>query len=736
MNIQQTSQAQELRQELLKQETQDPRASQILVARSIMWELLEKYPLAMGCREEISEHLDWEQCTGFFQPIPALHLYIIDPTVAQAWKAYSGDEYGCGFCLPVEWEAHVADEALLLTYGPRHLLTQVDRGGSLLGEPPNILSAVWVHTIPGQAKTTLATALELICSKQMQDKFEGLAYKGISVFCSVTAAGFSKFHPIPLDADYLVLPMVPAAREAELCIAHENACSDSDRLLVRRLLSMEYLTEGVPRNFTLLPPCHSLIPTDKPSARELTRQPNLWYNILYAYTTPQGYCQPVMNCVATSQDEIVAGGVLYTYTSLTVPAPWPSEQPPNLGAGTDAVEAKKPSPLAPAKSESRSSRTRKTRVDSDGEAEEGGDMNDEICRLAMDAATNSQRQDEDFAPGVETNPCNPGSSTGAGVLACTGANTNLSVIPGDGVEMQFFGSRGASHSELHRSEPNIGPHIDEIIKEQACYTEALEKDMEAVAQQIIHSGAKAMRETGGRTDEFIQSLNTLATKLFAEAWEIQMSMDGSTNVDIGTQLNRLEERTEEMVTTATILAAQYEAGSKTFDATLRKAEAKIKEQTDAKLEESIQRYMEAVKQHVISVHKHTDAGPFILHLMEAVAFHRMNMRMVHQCFCAESTGMLLALVLSQCKNAFTITGFLKFYACCLTRDVRADQECQIETQQCRSEVTLVNRLESQLEEQQRVIDKQDDIVRELMERKEPRTMATTSPRPGVGTWSI
>ena len=230
MNVQQTSQAQQLRQELLKLETQDTQASRILVARRITREQLEKYPLAMGCREEISEDLDWEQCMGFFQPVPALHSYIVDLTVAQAWKAYSRDEYGCGFRLPMGREAHVADEALLLTYSPRHLLTHIDGGGSLLREPPNVLSAVWVHTIPGQAKTTLATALELICGKQTQDKFEDPAYKGISVFCSVTAAGFSEFHPIPSDADYLVLPMVPAAGEAELRIGHENACSDSYRL--------------------------------------------------------------------------------------------------------------------------------------------------------------------------------------------------------------------------------------------------------------------------------------------------------------------------------------------------------------------------------------------------------------------------------------------------------------------------------------------------------------------------
>ena len=179
----------------------------------------------------------------------------------------------------------------------------------------------------------------------------------------------------------------------------------------------------------------------------------------------------------------------------------------------------------------------------------------------------------------------------------------------------------------------IGAQIDKIIREQAQYTDALEKDMEAVAEQI------------------------------------QMSMDGSASIDVGAKLNRLEQKTEEMVETATGLAARYEAGSHTFDATLREAEAKIKEEMDSKLEESIQRYTEAVKQHAISVHRHTDAGPFVLHLMEAVAFHRMNVRMVRQRFCAESIGMLLAPILSQGKNAFTITITIKFYAHCLTRDV-------------------------------------------------------------------
>ena len=217
-----------------------------------------------------------------------------------------------------------------------------------------------------------------------------------------------------------------------------------------------------------------------------------------------------------------------------------------------------------------------------------------------------------------------------------------------------------------------------------------------------------------------------------------MTMDGSASVDVGAQLNWLEQRTEEMVTTATDLAAQYEASSRTFDATLREAEAKIKQETDAKLEESIKRYTEAVKQHAISVHRHTDAGPFVLHLMEAVAFHRMNVRMVRQRFCAESIGILLAPILSQGKNAFTITGFLKVYSRCMTRDVCAEQDRQIEAQQRWSEVTAMNRLESQLEERQKIIDKQDVMIRELVEvaqKKEPPTTATAtatvSPRPGV-----
>ena len=110
MNIEQSSQTQQLRQELLKQEKQDPWASRIPVARRITWDLLERLSLSMGSREEISEDLDWEQCTGLFLPVPALHSYIIDPTVALAWKDYTGDEYGCGFRIPMEREPHVADE--------------------------------------------------------------------------------------------------------------------------------------------------------------------------------------------------------------------------------------------------------------------------------------------------------------------------------------------------------------------------------------------------------------------------------------------------------------------------------------------------------------------------------------------------------------------------------------------------------------------------------------------------
>ena len=129
MNIEQTSQAQQLRQELLRQEKQDPRASWIPVARHIMWELLERFPLSMGSRKEISKDLDWEQCTGLFLPVPTLHSYIVDPIVALAWKDYIGDEYGCRFRIPVERESHVADEALLLSFSPRNLLTHIDGGG-------------------------------------------------------------------------------------------------------------------------------------------------------------------------------------------------------------------------------------------------------------------------------------------------------------------------------------------------------------------------------------------------------------------------------------------------------------------------------------------------------------------------------------------------------------------------------------------------------------------------------
>ena len=442
----------------------------------------------------------------------------------------------------------------------------------MLREPSNVLSAVWVHTIPGQAKTTLATTLELICGKQMQDKFEDPAYKGISVFCSITTAGLSEFHPIPLEADYLVLPMVLAAGEIKLRIAHENACSDSDKLVVRRLPCMEYPMDGVSQTFTLLPPCRSLTPMDRPSARELVHQPSLWYNLLYTCTT-QGYRQPAMNHVGTSQDEIVAGRILYMYTSQTIQAPWPRVEPPNLCAGTGAVEAKESSPAVQVEPQRKSSCASKTRAEFF--LAWGGDTNDEICHLASEAASSSQRQEADFIPGVESNPGNPSSTTGGGILVRAGANTNLSVITGKGIEMQYFGSTGSSCTK-----PNVGAQIDKIIREQAWYMDALEKDMEVVAEQIIHSGAEVMRQTGGRTDEFLQDLNTLVTKFFLDAWEIQMSMDGSTSVDVGAKLNRLEQRTEEMVKTATDLAARYEAGSRTFDATLREAEAKIKEEMD------------------------------------------------------------------------------------------------------------------------------------------------------------
>ena len=377
----------------------------------------------------------------------------------------------------MERESHVADEALLLSFGPRNLLTHIDGGGSLLGEPPNVLSAVWVHTIPGQAKTTLATALELLGNQQTQDKFNDPTYKGISVFCSVTSADLSEFYPMPPKADYLVLPIVPAAGETELRIGHENACSDSHRLVVHRLPSVEYPTGGVSRTFTLLPPCHSLTPTDTPSVRELVRQPSLWYNILYTCTTPQGHRQPAMNRVDTSQDEIVAGGILYT--SQTIPAPWPRVEPPNLGADTGIVEAKDSSSVDP---KHKSPRAQKTRCkffsdESEDEAEEGDDTNDEIHHLASQAASSSQRQEADFIPGTELNPNTPGSATGGGILARAGMNTNLSVITGEGVEMQYFGSTGSSRTEASigtqigtstgtQRDTNIATQIEEIIREQ------------------------------------------------------------------------------------------------------------------------------------------------------------------------------------------------------------------------------------------------------------------------------
>ena len=230
-----------------------------------------------------------------------------------------------------------------------------------------------MHTIPGQAKTTLATALELICGKQMQDKFEDPAYKGISIFCSVTAAGLSEFHPIPSEADYLVLPIVPAAGEVGLRIAHENACSDSDKLVVGHLPSVEYPMDGVSRTFTLLLLCHSLTPMDRLSAREFVRQPNLWYNLLYTCTRPQGFHQPAMNRVGMSQDEIVASKILYTYNSQTVPA---RVEPPNLGAGTGAMEVKESTPVVQVEPQRKSSCAKKTLAeflsnDSDDEAEGG-----------------------------------------------------------------------------------------------------------------------------------------------------------------------------------------------------------------------------------------------------------------------------------------------------------------------------------------------------------------------------
>ena len=75
----------------------------------------------------------------------------------------------------------------------------------------------------------------------------------------------------------------------------------------------------------------------------------------------------------------------------------------------------------------------------------GGDTNYEIRHLATEAASSSQHQEADFVPVAESNPGNPSSTTGGSILVRAGANTNLSVITGEGVEMQYFGSAGSSH---------------------------------------------------------------------------------------------------------------------------------------------------------------------------------------------------------------------------------------------------------------------------------------------------
>ena len=420
-----------------RQAADDPSLTDIPMARCITTSMLERHPYALGCRSEISGDLDWEDCTAFFTPIAALRSFVVDPEVAGAWLINGTKEWGPPYGYFMEPGAPFAeDEALLLTLSPfRPYRDLVDPGLAKDG-PPCVLSGVRVFCVPGQTKAELSTALTFFSTPSTKQRASQPDFPGVSVFCFVPAGPLCGFNPIHQDADYHVIPLAPDEGADELMIADQLSVADCNNLVARRVLWVDYPTTDKDTAYSFLPLCHALRRTDLPSAREVVRCPWIWLNTLYLSKGGGGREVASQTQVVTSQREMEAGKILYTYSSSTLPGLWDDGESDDESGSEDEETPQglsQPTGLPGGGGVLGSPGTPRRR-DRMFYGNESDKEDDDLLTIARDVAKD-RTQDQDFAGESDMSVAPMGRERSTGVTVLAGKNTNLEIITGPGIIM-------------------------------------------------------------------------------------------------------------------------------------------------------------------------------------------------------------------------------------------------------------------------------------------------------------
>ena len=684
-----------LRTILGSQTTDDPSLVDIPAAQRITTSLLQQYPYALGCRSEIAIDLDWEDCTAFFTPIPAMRSFVVDQEITEAWLTNGTRERGPPHGYFMDPGAPLAeDEALLLTLSPFRPYGDPIDPNLVTNGPPCVLSGVRVYCIPGQEKAELSTALSFFANPTTKQRALQPDFPGVSVFCFVPKGPHCGYDPIHQDADYHVIPLAPDEGADDLGIADQLSVSDCNNLVARRVLRVDYPTSGRDKDtaYSFLPPCHAPRRTDLPSGREVIRRPRIWKNTQYVSRGGGGREVASQTQVVTSQREMEAGRILYTYSSGTLSGLWDDAESDNESGSEDEQPPQGPSqptgsPGGGGILGSLGAPRRQDRMFDGYQSDKEDD--DDLQAIARNVAKD-KTQDADFAGESDASVAPTGGEPRIGITAPAGKNTNLAIIPGPGTIMADCTGRpgptgirpssagctaglGSAASTMAGTLPKEQEAlVDNWIAKQETYTLALEKGLESAADAITLKGLKAMQLTGGTADRFIQDFGKLVVDFFEQALTLQRQTDRASGAEIAEKLELLYNCTEEFVGAVGRLGNTFKGSVLNFSATLKRVEEEIRTTSSEEIAESVRGYMAGVKEQALGLQNFTDAGPFVAHMLQTVTSHRMHVVMARQRFSAASMELLLAPLVSQGHNAVTMASFLQWFARDMHRSVKED----------------------------------------------------------------
>ena len=740
-----------LRAILGSQTTDDPSLVNIPAAQRITTSLLQQYPYALGCRSEIAVDLDWEDCTAFFTPIPAMRSFVVDPEIAGAWLMNGTRERGPPHGYFMDPGAPFAeDEALLLTLSPfRPYGDPIDPNLATNG-PPCVLSGVRVFCIPGQEKAELSTALSFFAEPSTKQRASQPDFPGVSVFCFVPKGPRCGYDPIHQDADYHVIPLAPDEGADDLGIADQLSVTDCNNLVARRVLRVDYPTSGRDKDtaYSFLPPCHAPRRTDLPSGREVIRRPRIWQNTRYISRGGGGREVASQTQVVTSQREIEAGRILYTYSSGTLSGLWDDAESDNESGSEDEQPPQGPSrptgsPGGGGILGSPGAPRRQDRMFDGYKSDKEDD--DDLQVIARNVAKD-KTQDADFAGESDASVAPTGGEPSIGITAPAGRNTNLAIIPGPNIIMADCTGRpgptgirptsagctaglGGAASTMAGTLPKEQEALlDNWIAKQETYTLALEKGLESAADAITLKGLKAMQLTGGTADRFIQDFEKLVVDFFAQALTLQRQTDRASGAEVAEKLELLYNCTEEFVGAVGRLGNTFKGSALTFSATLKRVEEEIRTTSSEEIAEAVRGYMAGVKEQALGLQNFTDAGPFVAHMLQTVTSHRMHVVMARQRFSAASMELLLAPLVSQGHNAITMASFLQWFARDMHRSVKEDALRKRESETRARDSARIDALED--------LERQRHEEAELMRAREKQAsmlLAMAATKPGAGS---